>query len=353
MYIEVKKNPLPKQKPVDPGTLGFGKVFTDHMLLIDHSPDNGWHSPRIVPYGPLSLDPATCSLHYGQLIFEGLKAYRTRADKVVLFRPEQNIRRLNTSAQRLCIPTIDEKLALEGIRELVRLDSDWIPTMPGTSLYIRPFVMGTDPFLGIRPSDSYVFCTILAPSGPYFKGGLAPVRIYVEEKYVRAVRGGVGFAKNAGNYAASLASQTEAQKEGFAQVLWLDGIERKYVEEVGAMNIFFVIDGQVITPEISGSILPGITRASVIELLKSWGVPVREGKISIGEIASAHSSGRLEEVFGTGTAAVISPVSELKWGDNPMKISDTAGSLSQKLYDTLTGIQMQEIPDPFGWMYEV
>ena len=353
MKIDLQKTAQPKQKPTDHSGLGFGKIYSDHMLLVDYTEGKGWHDARIVPYGPLSLDPATCCLHYGQLIFEGLKAYKTVDGRTVIFRPDQNMKRLNTGGARICIPPIDEAFALEAIARLVKLEEEWIPDSPGTSLYIRPFVLATQPFLGVHPSETYTFCVILSPSGPYYKEGLSPVRIYVENNYVRAVAGGTGTTKCAGNYAASLASQQEAQAEGFAQVLWLDGVERKYVEEVGAMNIFFVIDGQVVTPELSGTILSGVTRRSVLEMLRSWGIPTAERRISIQEIADAHKAGTLEEVFGTGTAAVISPVGELKWGALSMKIGGGIGALSQKLYDNLTGIQTGRLPDPFGWVYEV
>ena len=354
MKIQVTKTTNPAPKPADPGALGFGRVFTDHMFLMDYDEGKGWHSPRIVPYGPLSFDPATCCLHYGQLIFEGLKAYRTEDGRVVMFRPEQNIKRLNVSAQRLCIPPVDEALALECITELVKLEADWIPNAPGTSLYIRPFVMGSEPFLGVHPSSSYIFCVILSPSGPYYKGGMTPVSIHVEDKYVRAAQGGTGHAKAAGNYAAGLASQVAAQAQGFAQVLWLDAAEHKYVEEVGAMNIFFVIDGQVVTPQLSGSILAGITRASVLELLSHLDIPAAERRISIEEVAAAHKAGKLTEAFGTGTAAVISPIGRLRWGELTMDIGNgEIGKVSQKLYDNLTGIQTCKLPDPFGWVISV
>ncbi|MCL2580702.1 MAG: branched-chain amino acid aminotransferase [Oscillospiraceae bacterium] len=354
MKIDIQKNIQPKAKPTDHGALGFGKILTDHMLLIDYTREQGWHDARIVPYGPLSLDPATCCLHYGQLIFEGLKAYKTTDGKTVMFRPDQNVKRLNASAKRMCIPAIDEGDLLGAIARLVKVEEGWIPDSPGTSLYIRPFILGTEQFLGVHPSETYTLCVILSPSGPYYKEGLAPVRIYVEDSYVRAVAGGTGTVKCAGNYAASLASQKESQAKGYSQVLWLDGIERRYIEEVGAMNIFFVIDGQVVTPALTGTILPGVTRKSVLEMLSSWGVPTSERKITIQEIADAHKSGVLDEVFGTGTAAVISPVGELRWGDLSMEIGGgKIGALSQKLYDNLTGIQTGKLADPFGWVYEV
>ena len=354
MKIDLQKTASPKPKPAGPATLGFGKVFTDHMFLMNYNEGKGWHSPRIVPYGPLSFDPATSCLHYGQLIFEGLKAYKTPQGKTVMFRPGQNVKRLNASGARICIPPVDEDFLLEAIAELVRLEKDWVPSAPGTSLYIRPFIMGTEDFLGVHPSSSYLLCVILSPSGSYYAQGLAPVRIHVEEKHVRAVKGGTGIAKSAGNYAGSMVAQIEAQAKGFAQVLWLDGIERKYIEEVGAMNIFFVIDGQVVTPELGGSILPGITRASVLEMLGSWGIPAAERKISIEEISQAYGEGKLEEVFGTGTAAVIAPVGELKWGEQSMSVGGgEIGPITARLYENLTGIQTCRRPDPFGWVYTV
>jgi branched-chain amino acid aminotransferase, group II len=354
MYdIRVEKTTLPKQHP-DEAALGFGKYFSDHMLAIDYNGNKGWHDARIVPYSPISLDPATTSLHYGQMIFEGMKAYRTKEGKVVMFRPKENMKRMNISAERLCMAQFDVDEQLDAIAKLVRIEENWIPSAPGTSLYVRPFMIATDPFLGIHPSDQYLFLTILSPVGAYYAGGLAPVRIYVEPEYVRAVRGGTGFAKCAGNYAGSLLSQMKAHEQGYSQVLWLDGVERKYIEEVGAMNIFFVIDDEIVTPELNGSILPGVTRDSVMDLLRAWGMKVSERHISIDDLAEAYKSGSLKEVFGTGTAAVISPVGELKYGDLVMNINNgEIGALSQKIYDELTGIQKGERPDPFGWVYEV
>lgn len=354
--MSFEKSKLPKKRPGDEelGLIKFGTLFTDHMLLIDYDEGKGWHDGRIVPYGPLSLDPAACGLHYGQLIFEGMKAYRTDDGRVVMFRPDRNMARMNESGRRMCIPPIDEKEFLSAITDLVKFDDAWVPSSPGTSLYVRPFIIATEPFLGVRVSYSYLFAVILSPVGSYFKEGLSPVRIYVENDYVRAVRGGTGFAKCAGNYAASLKSQEEAHKAGYSQVLWLDGIERKYIEEMGGMNIFFVIDGEVVTPELSGSILPGITRMSVIELVKSWGMPMSERKISIGELADAHKLGKVEEAFSTGTAAVISPIGELKWNDNVMIFNGgKIGQVSQRLYDELTGIQTCKLEDRFGWVYKV
>ena len=352
--ITIELNPNPKPKPQDESKLGFGHIFTDHMFIMDYNRDKGWHSPRIVPFGPLSLSPATMCLHYGQEVFEGMKAYRTADDKIQLFRPEENFKRLNVSNERLVIPPIDEELALHALNELVKIDRDWVPHTDGASLYIRPFIISVDPFLGVRPADEYMFIIIMSPSGSYYASGLEPVSIYVESNYVRAVRGGMGFTKTAGNYAASLIAQNEAHEQNYSQVLWLDGVEKKYIEEVGAMNIFFKIDGEIVTPSLHGSILSGITRKSALELCKSWGMNVSEKRITIQEVADAYDNGKLEEVFGTGTAAVISPVGHLKWGDKVMTINNNKiGEVSQKLYDTMTGIQYGKIEDKFGWVREV
>jgi branched-chain amino acid aminotransferase len=356
MELNVKKTTSPKKPPTDQelSKIHFGTVFTDHMLMIDYEKGRGWHDARIVPYGPITLDPAACCLHYGQLIFEGMKAFRTKDGRLVMFRPDRNMARMNSSCERLCIAKIDEKEFLEAISALVKTESAWVPSAPGTSLYIRPFIYANEPFIGVHPSGSFVFVTILSPVGSYFSGGLTPVRIYVENNYVRAVRGGTGFAKCAGNYAASLKSQEEAAEAGFSQVLWLDGQERKYIEEMGGMNIFFVIDGEIVTPALNGSILPGVTRASVIELAKSWGKPVAERDITIQELADAYKAGRAAEAFAAGTAAVITPISELKWGDLVMRFNDgKIGAVTQKLYDEITGIQTGAVPDKFGWLYEV
>jgi len=292
--------------------------------------------------------------HYGQEVFEGMKAYRTAEGKIQLFRPTENFKRLNKSNERLVIPELPEELGMQCLMELLKIEKDWVPSKDGESLYIRPFIIAVDPFLGVKPGSQYLFMIILSPSGAYYESGLNPVNIYVESKYVRAVRGGMGFAKTGGNYAASLIGQDEAHKQNYSQVLWLDGVEQKYIEEVGAMNIFFVIDGEVVTPMLQGSILPGITRKSAIEICKSWGLNVSERRITIQEVADAYDSGKLQEVFGTGTAAVISPVGHLKWGDKVMIINDNKiGDISQKLYDTMTGIQWGKIEDKFNWTVEV
>lgn len=351
--ISIEKNKYPKQKP-DANKLGFGQLFTDHMFIMDYAEGKGWFDPRIVPYGPLELDPATAVLHYGQAIFEGLKAYKTVDERILLFRPSKNMERINNSNERMCIPNIDVDFCVEAIKTLVNLDKDWIPTAEGTSLYIRPFIIATDPFLGVHPSHTYKFIVILSPVGAYYPQGVNPVNIYVESNYVRAVKGGTGFAKTCGNYAASLAAQAKAAEKGYVQVLWLDGIERKYVEEVGSMNVFFKIDGEVITPSLSGSILPGITRDSTLQLLKSWNVKVTERRITVEELFQAHAEGKLEEAFGTGTAAVISPIGELAWNDSMITINNgKIGELSQKLYNTITGIQSGKIQDPLQWTVEV
>lgn len=352
MEITIEKTKNPKVKP-DQDQLGFGRYFTDHMFIMDYITEKGWHDPRIVPYRSLELDPATATFHYGQAIFEGLKAYRTPDDKILLFRPQKNMERINKTNDRMCIPPIDVDFCVEALKKLVTVDRDWIPTAPGTSLYIRPFIIATDAYLGVKPSSTYKFITILSPVGAYYPQGINPVDIYVETEYVRSVRGGTGFAKTCGNYAASLKAQAKAAKEGYVQVLWLDGIERKYVEEVGSMNVFFKINNEIIAPALEGSILPGITRDSVIQLLKHWDMKVVERRLSIQEIYDAHAQGILEEAFGTGTAAVISPIGSLNWDSRIIRISDEIGTLSAKLYDTLTGIQQGRIEDVFGWTMEV
>ncbi len=339
----------PKEKPaVD--QLGFGQFFTDHMFIVDYTEGMGWHDPRIIPYQPLSIDPSAMVFHYGQAVFEGLKAYATVDNGVLLFRPDRNFNRLNHSNERIVIPAIDEELALEALKQLVTLDREWVPTAPGTSLYIRPFIIATEPHLGVHPSNSYKFIIIMSPSGSYYKEGINPVKIMVEQHFVRAVAGGTGEAKTAGNYASALKGQEIAHKEGYSQTLWLDGKEHRYIEEVGSMNIFFKINGTVITPALNGSILPGITRDSMLHVLKSKNIPVEERRISIDEVVEAYHNGTLEEAFGTGTAAVISPVGELKWQDEKIVINNgEIGDISQMLYDTLTGIQNGTLEDAFGW----
>ena len=350
--MELTKSP--RQKPADSTKLGFGKYFTDHMFIMNYDEGEGWHDPRIVPYGPLSLDPAAMCLHYGQEVFEGMKAYRAPDGQVVLFRPDRNMARLNLSNERLCIPLIDEEMGVEAVKKLVSVDESWIPEGEGTALYIRPFIIAVDPHVGVHPAKHLLFIIILSPVGAYYPEGINPVKIYVERKYVRAVKGGMGFTKTAGNYAASLKAQDEAEKQGYTQVLWLDGVERKYIEEVGTMNIFFKLGDEIVTPALQGSILGGITRMSCIELLRSWGYTVNERPLELAEVVEAARSGKLLESFGTGTAAVISPVGELKVDDEKILINEgEIGPVAQRLYDTLTGIQNCRQPDPFGWVVPV
>ena len=353
MDIKITKTEVPKEKP-PVNALGFGKHFTDHMFVMDYTEGIGWHDARIVPYGPIEMDPSCMTLHYGQTIFEGLKAYKTPDGNINLFRPYNNMKRINISNDRLCIPQIDEEFAVEAIKELVLIDQDWIPEGEGTSLYIRPFIFGTDNMLGVHPSKTYKFMIILSPVGSYYKDGLAPVKIWVEDDYVRAVKGGMGFAKTAGNYAASLKAQEVSEEKGYSQVLWLDGVERKYIEEVGAMNIFFKIGDEVMTPALNGSILAGITRDSVLKVLQANGYKASEKRISIDEICEAYKSGKLLEVFGTGTAAVISPVGELCYKGEKMVINNgEIGEVSQYLYDTITGIQKGVVEDKLDFIVKV
>ncbi|RCW63758.1 branched-chain amino acid aminotransferase [Saliterribacillus persicus] len=347
------KNENKKEKP-DFDNLAFGKYFTDHMFILDYSEQKEWHNARIVPYKPLQLDPAAIVFHYGQTVFEGLKAYKTKSGDIQLFRPNKNMERLNRSNERMCIPEIDEEFAIEAIKNLVEIDKDWVPDAPGTSLYIRPFIISTEPYLGVSPSSTYQFIIILSPVGAYYEEGINPVRIAVENEFVRAVKGGTGEAKTAGNYASSLKAQEMVSNKGYAQVLWLDGIEKKYIEEVGSMNVFFVINDEVITPELNGSILNGVTRNSVITLLNHWNIPVKERKITMEEIYEYAQNGELKEAFGAGTAAVISPIGELSWNDKKIEINDgKTGKISFDLYETLTGIQYGRDEDIFDWIVKV
>lgn len=354
LNIKIERTTAPKTKP-DYSKLGFGNYFTDHMFLMNYTKGQGWHDARIVPYGPLSLDPATMVFHYAQEMFEGLKAYYTPEGKIQLFRPQKNIERMNNTNRRLCIPELDPADVLQAIKAIVEVDADWVPKEEGKSLYIRPFIIATDVHLGVHPSKTLLFAIILSPVAAYYEAGLAPVKIFIEREYVRAVRGGTGNTKVGGNYAASLIGQEKAEKLGYAQVLWLDGIEHKYIDEVGAMNVFFVIDGKVITPALDeGNILPGVTRGSCIELLKSKGIAVEERKLSIDEVVEAYKNGTLNEAFGTGTAAVISPIGELNDGEMLMTLNDgKIGPISQMLYDTLTGIQWGKLEDTMDWTVPV
>ena len=343
-----------KAKP-DWNKLGFGKIFTDHMFVMDYDAGQGWHDARVIPYQNLSLDPACMVFHYAQEMFEGLKAYRTPNGDVQLFRPDKNIERMNNTNKRLCIPELDPSDVLDALKAIVSVEKDWVPALEGTSLYIRPFIIATDVQLGVHPSKSYKFIIILSPVGSYYPEGIKPVKIFVEREYVRAVKGGTGFAKVGGNYACSLIGQEKAEKMGYSQVLWLDGIEHKYIDEVGAMNVFFVIDGKVITPALdTGSILPGVTRASCIQLLRNLGYTVEERKLSLAEVEEAYNNGKLDEAFGTGTAAVVSPMGLLDTEDMQMVINNgEIGKVAQTLYDTLTGIQWGKLPDDFGWTVKV
>ena len=353
MEIKVTKAAELKNKP-DPKNLGFGKYFTDHMFLMNYEVGKGWHDARIVPYAPLQLDPACMVFHYAQEVFEGMKAYRAPTGQVQLFRPYDNARRMNDSCDRLCIPQVPEEMFVEGVKALVKMDAEWVPTEPETSLYIRPFIIATDSSLGVHASHTYIFCVICCPVGAYYAEGINPVRIYVESEDVRAVKGGTGYTKCGGNYAASIRAGERAEKNGYAQVLWLDGVERKYIEEVGSMNVLFKIDGKVVTPQLTGSVLPGITRRSCLELLRSWGYTVEERLISAQELFDAADAGKLEEAWGSGTAAVISPVGEMGWEDRHVVINGgEIGELTHRLYDTLTGIQWGKIEDPYGWTVKV
>lgn len=349
MDIKITKAATLKAHP-EGSALGFGTHFTDHMFNMDYNPEAGWHNPRIEPYAPLRMDPSTMVLHYGQAIFEGLKAYKTETGEIQLFRPKDNLARFNRSGNMLCIPEIDEKLMLDGLIELLKIEKDWVPSEPGTSLYIRPTIIATDPYIGLRSSNTYRFFIILSPVGAYYPEGFDPVKIWVTKDYVRAVRGGVGTAKTAGNYAASLYATELAQKDGYTQVLWLDGVELKYIEEVGSMNIFFMIGDELITPELNRSILSGVTRDSVIELARHWGIKTVERKLSIDEVYEAHAQGTLKEVFGSGTAAVISPVGKIKFDGKEIEISEgKVGPIAARLFDELMNIQYGKADDPFNW----
>lgn len=354
MEIKFEKTQNPKAKPTDENALEFGKLFTDHMFLMEYSAGEGWHNARIVPFGYLSIHPASTVLHYGSEIFEGLKAYRREDGKVQLFRPIENIRRMNNSAERLCLPQIPEDDAMEILKTFVSVEQDWTPSAPGTSLYLRPFMFGNDESLGVHAVHNATFAIIASPVGSYYKEGINPVKIMIEAEDVRAVRGGTGYAKCGGNYAASNRAGQRAEEKGYSQVLWLDGVERKYIEEVGAMNVMFKIGGEIVTPKLTGSILPGITRKSCIEVLKSEGYTVSERLLSVDELGEALKNGTLEEAWGCGTAAVVSPIGELCYKDEKFIINNgEIGEVTQHLYDTLTGIQWGKRPDDFGWTVEI
>jgi branched-chain amino acid aminotransferase len=351
MKVEIVKTARSRVDEVDFDSLTFGEIFSDHMLSVDYR-DGEWGPARIVPFGDMAISPAMCSLHYGQVIFEGLKAFHRRDGKINLFRPQKYHERMTLSCKRLCIPEVGLDLFLDGVRTLVDLDKRWVPVKRGYSLYIRPFIFATDNFLGVDISDTYRFLTITSPVGAYYKEGLNPVRLITSGEYVRACPGGLGAAKTPANYAATLLPGEEAKKKGFTQILWLDGVERKYVEEVGTMNLFFLIGGELITPPLEGTILPGVTRDSVIQLGRAWKVPVVERRISIDEILAASAAGRLQEVFGSGTAAVISPVGEIVYEGRTLVVNERRiGPLAQKLYDEITAIQYGEKEGPAGWVF--
>lgn len=353
MDIRIQKTSAPKQKP-DESKLGFGQYYTDHMFVMYYEEGKGWHDAAVVPYAPLSMDPATMVFHYAQECFEGLKAYRTPTGEVQLFRPEKNAQRMYKTHNRLCIPPIPPEDFVQAVTALVSVDQDWVPRAENASLYLRPCTIATESHLGVKPSNKYLFFIIASPSGPYYAEGLDPVKIYVEDEFTRACPGGTGTAKCGGNYAASLLAQKKAGDLGYSQVLWLDGVERKYVEEVGSMNCFFVIDGRVLTAPTAGTVLEGITRMSCIELLKDWGCPVEERPISIEELQKAAQTGHLQEIFGTGTAAVVSPVKELFYQGSKISFGDgSIGPITARLYETLTGIQWGRMEDTKGWTVKV
>ncbi len=353
MEIRFEKRDVLKEKP-DQKNLGFGKYMTDYMFVMDWTKEEGWKDARIVPYAPITLDPACVTLHYAQETFEGLKAYRTDEGKIQLFRPEMNARRMITSNERLCMPGFPEDMFVEAVKALVKVEQDWVPSEPETSLYIRPFMFATESALGVHMATSYKFMIICCPVGAYYAEGINPVRILVEDELVRAVKGGTGFTKCGGNYAGSILGQVKAEKLGYSQVLWLDGEQRKYVEEVGTMNIMFKIAGEIYTAPIEGTVLAGVTRDSMIHILRDWGYTVNETRLSIDDLMKAGCDGTLEEIFGTGTAAVISPVGELRYREDTVIVNDfKIGELTRKLYDTLTGIQWGKLEDKYGWTVEV
>lgn len=353
MEIKIERAKTLKEKP-NQDNLGFGNYFTDHMFMMDYTEGTGWHDARIVPYAPIPMDPATMVLHYAQETFEGLKAYRDPNGNITLFRPEMNARRMINSNRRICMAELPEEMFVEAVEAIVKYEQDWIPTAKDTSLYIRPFMFAIEAGVGVHPAKTYTFIIILSPVGNYYPEGVNPVKIWVEDEYVRAVKGGTGFTKCGGNYAASIAAQVKAESHGYTQVLWLDGVHRKYVEEVGTMNVMFVIDGKVVTAPLEGSVLPGVTRDSIIHILKDWGYEVEERELSIDELMAAGRNGKLTEAFGTGTAAVISPVGQLYYKGEEVIINDfKTGDLTQKLYDTLTGIQWGRLEDKYGWVRHI
>ena len=352
--VNLIKNKKKKERNYKETQLGFGKYFSDHIFIMEYNEKKGWKNPRIIPYQPLVLDPAALVFHYGQTIFEGLKAYHGKDNGIYLFRPKDNIKRMNNSAERLCMPKVDEDFIVKIIKKLVLIEKDWIPRSHGTSLYIRPVMIASEPVLGVRASSEYSFYIIVGPVGSYYPEGINPIKIFVSDKFVRAVKGGIGEAKAGGNYAASLYAAEEANKLGYSQVLWLDAIARKYVEEVGAMNIFFYFENALVTPSLSGSILPGITRDSVIKIAKNWGIKVEERMLEIDEVIDGIKKGSLKDVFGSGTAAIISPVGELYYKGNKYTVSDgKIGELTKRLYDEIMSYQYGEKEEPYEWVERI
>jgi branched-chain amino acid aminotransferase len=353
MTIDVQRSPVVKAHTPEQ-QLGFGKVFTDHMFLMSYERGRGWHDARVVPYGPLTLDPATAVFHYGQAMFEGMKAFRSPDGTVRLFRPERHCERMAAGAPRLCMPSPDPKFMQRALATLIGVDHDWVPADPQGALYIRPTLIATDPLLGVRASSRYTFFVIISPVGPYYPAGFEPLKIWVEDRYVRAAPGGLGSVKAAANYAASLLASEEARARGYQQVLWLDAANHRTIEEVGTMNLFVRIAGELITAPLEGTILGGVTRDSVLTLARSWGVKATERKLTMDQLVAAQKDGSLQEVFGCGTASVIAPVGELGWRDGRITVGNGApGELSRRLYETIGGIQHGTVPDTFGWMVEV
>lgn len=353
MDIKITRTTCPAEKPADPRKMGFGTIFTDHMFEMDYDPEQGWHDARIVPLENLSIHPGAAVFHYGAEVFEGLKAYRTAAGKVQMFRPWDNMERMRSSAERIQLPDFDAQFMLEALTKLVALDQDWVPDAPGTSLYIRPVEFCTDIDLGLHNIGRAKMMILLSPVGAYLTGGLRPVSILIEDHDVRAVRGGTGYAKCGGNYAAANRAAAKAEQKGYDQVLWMDGVHQRYIEEVGGMNVMFKLDGKIVTPALTGSVLPGITRRSCIQLLKDKGYEVEERLFAVDELIDALKSGKLEEAWGCGTAAVISPIGKFCYQDKEYTIGEENGPTAQWLYDTLTGIQWGTLPDPYGWICTV
>jgi len=343
-----------KAKPSDESKLGFGKIFTDHFFTMQYHADRGWYNAMIEPYRLISLEPTAMCLHYGQEIFEGLKAYRGKDNQIFLFRPYENIKRMNASAERLCMPKVDPELFMTSLKKLVLMEKDWIPRTRGASLYIRPTMIATEAALGVHNANEYLFFIVVGPVGVYYPQGFSPTSMYVTDDYVRAVRGGIGNIKAAGNYAASLLASKAAMEKGFTQVLWLDAIERKYIEEVGTSNVFFLIGDELITPPLGGSILPGVTRNSIIQIARSWNISVSERPVSMDEILDTSSNGTLKEAFASGTAAIVSPIGKISYRERAIIINEgKTGNLTEKLYNEILQIQYGEKDDPFGWRMPV